>query len=289
MKEERSIPMKNKKVWIILMACVLVWAAVLGVYLFKNPRSAQPAATEEPETPALSFDTGYHTLSFPEKYEGMIEHVRREEGGVITNLFHLVHKGFRVELFRLMYGDASQGEYIGMLETDDKEVPVSYMVHQPVGDELAHVDVNAYFFELMDDFNDVISPIYADDRFHPGENIGPGISAVSSLKYWNVELPAAISWQENESEGNYRADFFGEVANRKIMLYTVYLGESVPDATVLGKYEVDGVKKDVSVTSSPLNMLDGWTEADMTTAGTLMDTINDVIRMITSSEQFSVE
>lgn len=73
-----------------------------------------------------------------------------------------------------------------------------------------------------------------------------------------------------------------------VPLYRVCIGEEQAKS-FLGYYEVDGVKKPVSVETFELGEWDSWSEDDYAAAYRMMDTINHVIDTIMSSEQFSTE
>ena len=139
----------------------------------------------------------------------------------------------------------------------------------------------------MDGFNPMLESFHSDDRFSTGAVSGSDASG-ASMKYWNVELVEGMEWEESEENGVYRADFYGTVAGERILLYTIRLGADEDEArTVIGSYRTDDGVKAVSIESYPLEPGENWTEVDMMTAGTMMDTVNSVMTAITASENFS--
>ena len=77
------------------------------------------------------------------------------------------------------------------------------------------------------------------------------------------------------------------VVGKSELLETIHIGDNKAD-TELGLFEVEGIKKSISVGSFDLSEKANWTEDDYSAAYRMMDTINHVIEVIMSSPQFSL-
>ena len=91
---------------------------------------------------------------------------------------------------------------------------------------------------------------------------------------------------ESSKNGTYEAVFSGEIVGEMVMLYRIRIGgEQI--GSRLGYFEIDGVKKPISIESFTLAERESWSEDDYATAYRMMDTVNDVIAQITASKNYS--
>ena len=98
----------------------------------------------------------------------------------------------------------------------------------------------------------------------------------------------AITVEETNIDGVYQADFFGKMAGERVALYSVRIGgESLQ--TELGLFEIGGAQETVSVESYAISDQNDWSDNDYENLYRMMDTINDVIEQIMSSEHYSEE
>lgn len=306
--------MKKRLILIIGIICVLILAAVLGAFFLgeKSPENVQDDPVSDPgETAELveddryAIDTQYIHLRFPKEYEEYIAHEQENTESGTAEVFYMRHEDGRMELFRIGFGDGFGGESLGVLNmADGTAVRINYEVKHYTAKELENIqvdystidkdlnennelyDAEDFYYLLLNEFNGILDSIRQDSRFSEGEMTEEIKSGKADLRYWDVLLPENMECVESAKGDRYQADFYGTVSDDKILLYSVYLNEEDP-TIVLGNYKTGFTTRVVSVRSYELKMLDGWTEADMVTAGTMMDTINDVIGVITGSANFS--
>lgn len=285
----------------ILIVSVIVVVAVAALVVGKEkeqtavqpPEIVAPVATENrvelPETDDKEVELAYGTaIRFPAEYADMVEHTQENYNGCISEVFSLKSDETEVSMYRLDFGDRESGDWLGMLRTDEGDISVTYTVFGYDQEEFAGLDDHAKegYTILMESFNNLLSSIAADSRFLEEVTIDPGEENPVEMTYWTVNLPAGISWMENNQDGNYQASFYGEVCGERTALYTVHIGE--PEArNVLGQFKVGEDMKNVSVESFDLPENANWTEDDKALAYCMMDTINNVIERIISSELYS--
>lgn len=249
-----------------------------------------PAITAEPEEASyMLIETPHINLRLPKENVENIVHEHETRGMVNTEVFYMVSGEEQVPLYRFDFGDAEAGDWLGVLKTEDGDVPVTYTVFVVADEELAALGENMdqIYVSLMNGFNIILDGIMSDSRFTPEKPIVVGEEQLSALTYWSVELPANMSWTESTENGSYEAVFYGEVHGGRVALYTVRIGGEAAQ-TVLGQYKLDGVNQTVSVESFELSENPNWSEDDYSAAYRMMDTINDVIQVITASEAFSI-
>lgn len=97
-----------------------------------------------------------------------------------------------------------------------------------------------------------------------------------------------IVCEEMTLGGDYQADFFGDVRGERIKLYSVRIGDKKLQSEI-GMFEIDGVRKTISVESYVLADQTSWEQSDYELAYRMMDTINRVIDVIMQSKQFSAQ
>lgn len=228
-------------------------------------------------------------VKYPDEYADMLVHEQEVQEALITETFSMHSVSGDIPLFCIGFGDAEFGEWFGVLNTDVGDIPIVHTVFVLSEDELATMDesVQNQYFALMDCINDVLNTIAADPRFTADKPLAVGEDAEVKTTYWSLTLPSNMTVVETNENDTYVAMFYGEVAGERTALYTVHIGDNKVE-TELGLFEVDGIKKPISVGGFDLSEKPNWTEDDYSAAYRMMDTINHVIDVITSSEQFSV-
>lgn len=106
------------------------------------------------------------------------------------------------------------------------------------------------------------------------------------MRFWSLTLPDNVMWEESETNGVYRVDFYGMIEDKRIDLYFVGLGEMEAD-TKLGYFTVDGVQMPIMVGNSELVAFDSWSKEDQRVIYDMMDSINLVIQQIVACDQYS--
>ena len=284
-KQKEQITKKGKPgkwVWLIGVIVVMVVIAVIvgGLQLSKQENKSHYA----------KINTPYIDLLVPEELEDVISSDESTYGSVCTYAFYMNYSEVEMPLWRIDFGDANMGDWVGMLKTDMGNVPVVMTTFAASEEELAALDEDGYvlFNDCMQAYSVMLDGIMSDSRFSPDRPLAIGEDMEMQLAYWTVTLPNTMSVLENTEGGDYEAVFSAEVVGEKIKLYRVCIGEKQAKS-LLGYYEVDGVKRPVSVESFVLVERESWSEDDYAAAYRMMDTINLVIETIMQSEQFSAE
>jgi len=295
----------KKQTLIALIIAVVVIVILVALFAGRDgkPAEVQPVVTSEitaepvpamtaapTSNPNITIDAAHGLfLQFPAKYADILAHEQEIHGELTTEVFSMRNGETDISLFRMDFGDETAGDWFGVLNTDDRIIPVTYTVFAPAEEELNAMSeaTQEQYFALMDCFNDALNTIAADPRFTSERPLAVGADTEVKTTYWNLTLPSNMSVVETNENGTYIAMFYGEVVGERTALYTVRIGDDKAE-TELGLFEVDGVKKPVSVGSFDLSGKPNWTDDDYSAAYRMMDTINHVIETIMSSEQFSV-
>ena len=244
----------------------------------------------EPEKTMMKISTPYVDLLLPSELKSVITSDESTYGSVYTCAFYLTCDGEELPLWRFDFGDPDTGDWVGMLKMENGDISVTMTGFTISVEELAALgkDGSKIYGECMQGYSEMLAGIMADPRFTVERPLAIGEDTQVQLSYWTVTLPDTMSVLENTEDGNYEAMFSAEVVGEQVNLYRVCVGEKQAES-LLGYYEVDGVKKSVSVESYDLIERKNWGEDDYTAAYRMMDTINHVIEVIMQSEQFSAE
>ena len=283
---------------IALIIAVLAVAVLIAVFAIRGSGSVSAAMQTSAETPTTTVSTeeSYKTvdlawgvsLKFPAEFSDVLVHEQEVHGGLTTETFSMRKGEKAIPLFRIDFGDETVGDWHGVLNTDKGIVPVVYTVFTCTNEEIEAMDeeTREQYFMLMNSFSDVLNTIAADPRFSAEKPLDSGENKEAKMAYWTVTLPGKMSWSEVAEAGEYQAVFYGEVRGEQTALYTVRIGET-ETGSVLGQFKVGEELKKVSVESFDLSRKTSWTDDDYSVAYHMMDTINDVIQVIMSSEYYS--
>ena len=282
-KEQAAVKGKlGKKAWLIggIAAVVVIALIAGGLTMGKN----------EPKARYVKITTPYIDLLVPEELEDVITNDESTYGDVYTRGFYMNYGEKELPLWRVDFGDANAGDWVGILKTDKGDIPVTMTAFATSEEELASLDEEGYmlFNDCMQAYSVMLDGIMSDSRFSPDRPLPVGEDTSVELTYWTVTLPNTMKVSENTADGNYEAIFSAEVVGEMVIMYRVCIGENQAQS-LLGYYEVDGVKKPVSVESFGLAERESWSEDDYAAAYRMMDTINYVIETIMQSKQFSTE
>ena len=292
-KKVREKPSRQSvlKVLIIVLSVILVLAVVvLGVLLNsagkeeKLPAAPQEGQSQESaESGTITLETSHGTVQIDAAFADILRYEEKKSGGRITERYTLVLGGTEKEVFRIGFGDETQGDLIGYLS----DTPVTVLV-TPYGeaDFQSAEDLQTYQ-RVMDLLNPILESIYGSGDFVKDvtPETEPAQTQQAVLTYWTVELPMDMRWEESTADGQYKADFYGTVNGEEYLLYTITLGGEV--ANPLGAYMVEDTAMVLGVvlhnaSSQMTHTEDGTMEA----YGTMMDTVNDVLQVIESSEGY---
>jgi len=217
-------------------------------------------------------------------------HEQSVYGAATTEAFYMkVGDAEEVPLFRIDVGDENLGEWLGLLKTENGDIPVTYTVFTVSDEQLTALGEEASntYGELMNGFSTLLEGIFSDSRFTTEKPLAVGEDREVQMTYWTVKLPGKVSCSETAENGNYQAIFFGDIQGESVALYTVRIGE-IKAESELGLFSVEGTDKPVTIESYDLGERASWSDDDYSAAYRMMDTINHVIETIMSSEQFSV-
>lgn len=231
------------------------------------------------------------SIRFPKEYAKMVEHTQEQYGDRITEAFVLKDGEVDISLYYICFGDRENGDWLGELNIDGINVPVTYTIFSPDEEDLAKLGEEgmAVYDALRESFGDLLNAITKDQRYVVKEEpVELVLGQEVEMTYWNVILPEAITFEETNQDGIYQADFFGVVAEERVKLYSVRIGgDSL--FSPLGLFEIDGERKIVSVEVYSQEERTDWEQDDFANAYLMMDTINNVIEQIMSSEHYSEE
>ena len=262
----------HRSIIALLLALALLCAAV-------------PAAFAEQEE---SVSIGYGVaLNMPSEYGAVLNHTRKVYIAPVTEVFSVNIDGREVPLYRVDFANEEEGEWLGVLQAEEGDIPVTYSLYTLSEEELAVLDEEALdaYYGGMESFNNILEAIQADPRFtaEPVQGVGAGYEA--ELKYWTVVLPEKVTFEETIVEGSYEAVFYGRIQGEKTALYSVAIGDD--QAGAMGKFNLDGEEKAVSVEIYGVEQNVFWSDAEFDLAYAMMDTVNDVIEAVMESDNFS--
>ena len=254
----------------------------------ETPEESDPVEVDpvEVDLPFTEFETPYCTLLFPSQSASYLTHSQTPTDNGSDEAFSMELDGKQVELFRICFGDATGEELLGVLETEQGEVPVTYTTRIFTETEFPDAESWNVYRQLMDGFSTMLNTIAEDPRFRQEQN--PVTSEVQNvqLRHWAVDLPAGILVEETDADGIYRALFRGTVAGAALDLYAVTVGDTAAQAPV-GTYTVNGAALPVAVDIFSSTPAADWTDEDTAFFYTMMDSINAVLQTIMADPAFT--
>ena len=235
---------------------------------------------------AVSIESEYYTLKFPQDLYENVRYMKVTEGSIAMDVFYMASQEAEKELYRICYGDGLTGTLIGYLNADGAEIPVTFSVCEYTEDDFADEAEWELYHNLMSAFNTVMKSVQENPDFS-FERFTESIDDEKvKLRYWTVKLPENVLYEESETDGSYRVDFYGMFEQKRIDLYYLGLGEMDADS-VLGYFTVNGQQMPVVIGSSDLLVQENWTEEEKRTIYNMMESINTVIEAVTNSNGFS--
>lgn len=272
----------EKKVWIIGGIAGLLAVTVIIVGLVTRKEN-QEKAYQKVETP-------YIDLLISAEIADYISDDESTYGNVYTRTFYLNYNDDVLPLWRVDFGDPYAGDWVGILQTEQGDIPVVMTGFAISAEELAALgeEGSQLYGECMQGYSVMLEGIMSDPRFTSERPLAVGENTEIKLTYWNVTLPSKMKVMESSEGDNYTATFSGEVVGEMVLLYRIIIGDE-QTGSLLGYYKVDGVKKAVCVESFTLVERESWNEDDYAAAYRMMDTINHVIETIKSSKEFTAE
>ena len=232
-------------------------------------------------------ETQYAVLQYPAEFDGRLTAREVVQDSVSMVIFSAPMGEQEWELFRLYFNDEAVGVQSGYIVQGADEISVSYDVCLYEDEDFPGEDVKDQYYQNMEVFNHVMASIYDHPQYAREKYVAPVNSKDCRMKYWEVTIPENVQWQEETIGGLYRVDFYGEMYDEKVPLYSIGLGEMEADYTV-GTFEIEsGELVPVCVKIYDLYGGDHWTDEDYNTAYRMMESVNDVIQEIMSSNRYS--
>lgn len=277
--------LSNKKRWIILLVAVAAIAAIASI--FSSQGGKTPLFGPQKRSVEI-IESNYVEWYVPAECMDYLKYENETRNNVVADMFSMQVGSAEIPVFRIDFGDENAGEWLGVLTVGDEKIPVVYTVFMVSDEELAAVEgAEEAYYMLMDVFNEMVKDLSANKNFTPEKPIKmSGDEQEAVLTYWTVTLPTEMSYDETNENGAYQAVFYGYIQDEKIALYQVDIGDIIGDSP-LGLYKIENEDKTVSITCHDIFDRADWSEDDYAVAYRMMDTINNVIEKITSSEYFS--
>lgn len=310
-KRKNSNKPEKKTLWLIVILAVFLLVGVAAMRLGgKDDRLGQAleitgtqtnatvsetignqeetvSAIEEVSEEFITVETAVCPLQFPAMYSELLHHMEVIQDDTIMEVFSMVQGETELELFRIYFSSEKTENDIGFIKTERGNKYITLSVCERSDEEFADAETREQYYSMMGSVDVVLSSIQNNSSFSKKGRVEINIVDIN-LDYWSISVPDNMEWEEVSQDGSYFVTFYGNVNGEKIKLYAISVGE--PELkSVLGNYTIDGIAKSVSVESYDLPVTDGWTEEAITELYTMMSTINDVIQVIMSSENFSAE
>lgn len=275
----------RKKRRLILVAVMLM--AILTMVACGKTGNREPMDEKLANEDGISVETEYVVLQYQAEFEGKLATREVVQDGVSLVIFSAPMGDQEWELFRIYFNDETVGVQSGYIVLGAEEISVSYDVCNYEDEDFPDESVKTEYYQFMNAFNDVMDSIYNHPQFQKERYIQPVYPEDHKMKYWKVTIPDNVKWQEDTVDGIYKVDFYGEIHEEKVPLYCIALGEMEADYSI-GTFLVEsGEKAPVHVKMHDLNGRENWTEEDYSVAYRMMESVNDVIQQIMSSEHFS--
>lgn len=234
----------------------------------------------------VAVQTHYGPIQFPEVLAGNVRHAETVEGDITLEVFYMVYESGEKEVFRIYFGSADMGEHLGYLNTDAGEIPVTFALCEYADEDFTLEEERILYSNMMTAFTVVSNSIQSDERFSELRSMEQVGEQGAQMRFWSLTLPDNVMWEESETNGIYRVDFYGMIEDKRIDLYYIGLGEMEAD-TKLGYFTVDGVQMPIMVGNSELVAFDSWSKEDQRVIYDMMDSINLVIQQIVACDQYS--
>ena len=278
---------KAKYVWqrsICLLSLLLMLVGLAACSNSKDPLKAPLEVENMQKTVAVQ--THYGPIRFPEVLAGNMRHAETVEGDIALEIFYMVLDAGEREVFRIYFGSSGMGEHLGYLNTEAGEIPVTFALCEYADEDFTLEEERILYSNMMTAFTVVSNSIQSDERFSELRTMEQVGEQGAQMRFWSLTLPDNVMWEESETNGIYRVDFYGMIEDKRIDLYYVGLGEMEAD-TKLGYFTVDGVQMPIMVGNSELVAYESWSKEDQRVIYDMMDSINLVIQQIVACDQYS--
>ena len=225
------------------------------------------------------------SLEIPSEYAQIVVHNQKKHFSPVSEVFSMQVGEEEIPLYRIDFGNESFGEWLGVIQTEEGDIPVTFMVYPLSAEELEVLDEETVltYYGAMENLNLVLDAICMDPRFVQEIPDGIGEYRELELEHWMLDLPSKVSCVESNENGVYSASFFGRICGEDVPLYTVNIGD---EDDAIGVYNLNGEERPLSVDVYEVGKNAFWSEEDYEAAYRMLDTINDVMDVILSSEDY---
>lgn len=135
--------------------------------------TSEPGETGSSEATAAPTENGdmvwiqtpYMTLGYPAEWESYLRYEPKEENGVFTQSFYCAVGEKEIPLFDVHFGSEDAGQKMGLLLTDEGEIPVSMTFHDFIPDETWTDDETYVLYAMQESVNDLIQTMWANGNF----------------------------------------------------------------------------------------------------------------------------
>lgn len=248
----------------------------------EQEQQVQDVTTKMPD---VVFETAFCTVAVPGEYGQYLTHREVIDGQITMEIFSMPMDSNDLELFRIYFGYPDSGNLLGVWNLDGEEIPVTLSVNQYGANSFSQEATAEKYYRAMEALDHVLNAIRSDSHFASKETVTVE-KEDAEIEGWTFSLPGNMQWEKSETASGYRLDFYGTVKGEKYPLYCVAFGEEALE-TKLGIVTAGGATLAVSVQSSELPDTQGWSDSDQLELFTMMESINDVIQVITSDSSFS--
>lgn len=271
---------------------LLIAAAILLVVI--GAAAAVGIVSSGKET-AMEIETTYLTVQYPKEYKKYLTYEETLNGQDSEVVFFMNYTEKKLELFRISVLSNAPEAYEGYLDTGNGTMYVSmiafpmdknvFYVENEEGEAEVNAEMEALYYAMKDGMTQVMRSIEQAPGYSTVMGAYVNDKKDEAMSYWTVSLPSNITWEEKTEGDIYRAVFYGTVGEKKILLYTVSLGDATAEAPI-GQLVVNGETRIVSVEVHDLNSAGALTAEEQASAYVLMDTVNDVIQSIRQDKNF---
>lgn len=268
--------MKKKLIIGLIVVIILIVIAIVLYGIRKEPKK---------DTQNVELQTTYAVLEFPEMYADDLKHTEILEDGTVVEVFSMVVDSEELELFRIYFGASAKGSIEGYYRTDSSVIPISVLVGNSSQAAMLDEETSTQYFAMVDALNVVLSSLYEDDRFSKDE-FGTQSEKVTQTKYWSFKLPESMMCEEIAENGEYIIVFSFCYGDEQYTMYSIYIGDGTKGSP-FGTYSINGEVKILSMQVSESVQQEDLPESVANNVYAMMDTISDVMNVITSDKHFA--
>lgn len=284
MRKNKDI-MSSKRFWIIFLAAIVVITIIVSICSNLGGNSV-PNQHDNGQFEVIQ--SQYVDWYVPSECMEFLKYENEVHNNMVADMFSMKVGTAEIPIFRFDFGDENAGDWLGLLTIGEEKIPVVYTVFMVSDEELAAISgAEEAYYLLMDVFNGMVKDLNANKNFSADKPVNmSGNKQEVVLTYWTVTLPTEMSCYETNENGIYQVAFYGDIQGERIPLYQVNIGDTSAEGQ-LGLYRVNGEEKIISMICSGIPSRADWNDDDYAAVYLMMDTINDVIQQIMSSESFS--